>query len=291
VTGARRLAAALLALAVTLAAVPAAAQPPIWIVRRGASTVILFGSIHLLPTGLDWRPPALTAALAKADELVFELPIDLATDAQAVRLSRRRGVFKPSDRLAAHLTAEQQARLDRVATFLSASPAALDRMRPWLAEISLSLLADAKEGAVASQGVEEQIQGLAPSTARRRAFETVEQQIGFLAGAPATDQIASLDETLHEIEERPDVYRRMVAEWMSGDLAGLQTEALDPLQRVSPALYRRLITDRSRRWAGALRLRLDRPGTVVVIVGVGHLIGPAGVPALLRAKGLEVEGP
>ncbi|MGH6957179.1 MAG: hypothetical protein ACREEW_11005, partial [Caulobacteraceae bacterium] len=54
--------------AVVLAALaPAAsafAKPPIWIVRSPKASMVLFGSVHLLPAGLDWRPAALDKALA-----------------------------------------------------------------------------------------------------------------------------------------------------------------------------------------------------------------------------------
>jgi hypothetical protein len=40
-----------------------------------------------------------------------------------------------------------------------------------------------------------------------------------------------------------------------------------------------------------LDARLKQPGQVVVVVGVGHLLGPDGVPAQLRAKGYQVDGP
>ncbi|MDQ2859693.1 MAG: TraB/GumN family protein, partial [Pseudomonadota bacterium] len=99
------------------------------------------------------------------------------------------------------------------------------------------------------------------------------------------------DETLHEIEEHPDSYGHVLAEWMVGDLAGLDADALRPLRRASPTMYARLITRRNQRWAASIARRLARPGVTVVIVGVGHLVGSGGVPALLRARGFGVEGP
>ena len=280
-----------MAAVLALAGARADAQPPVWTVRGAHATLILFGSVHLLPPGLVWRPPVLNEALSRADEVWFEIPIDEAMSAEAVRLADTRGILPRGDSLSAHLTPEQDARLKRVALALGIDPAALEGMRPWLAEITLSLLVDARAGAAASQGVEEQIENLAPPSARRRALETPRQQIAFLADATVGDQVAALEETLGEIEERPWTYRRVVDEWMTGDLAGLTTDALEPLRRASPAIYRRLITDRNRRWASIIQRRLRRRGTIVIVVGMGHLVGAGGVPALLRARGVEVEGP
>jgi uncharacterized protein YbaP (TraB family) len=150
---------------------------------------------------------------------------------------------------------------------------------------------DARGGADAFNGVEDQVQAITPLTARRMAFETARQQIGFLAGAPLKDQIASLEWTLSEIEDDPASYKRVVDEWMAADLAGLQRDAVDPLKGVSPALYGRLIAERNHAWAQALTTRLKKKGTLVVVVGIGHMVGPDGLPAQLRARGFTVEGP
>lgn len=267
------------------------AQPPLWIAHGPRSTLVLFGSVHLLPAGLDWEPPALVAALAKADQLWFELPIDEATDMEAARLARARGALPAGERLSDLLTAAQAKRLSRVVEALRLAPDAVEHMRPWLAEVALSLAADRRAGALASEGVERQIEAFAPTRAAPRALESARQQIGFLAGPALADQVASLDETLHEMEDHPDSYRHLVTEWMAGDLTGLDAEALSPLRRASPSMYARLMTQRNQRWTRILARRLARPGYTVVIVGAGHLVGSGGVPSLLRARGVRVEGP
>jgi hypothetical protein len=270
---------------------PALARPPVWTVTGGKGVLMLFGSVHVLPPGLDWRPPALITALQGADEVWFELPVDAATDEAAARLAVKRGELPAGESLFDHLTPLQGERLRNAATSLGIAPPALDAMRPWLAEVTLSLAVDARAGAKAEEGVEEQLQAAAPSTVRRRALETPGEQIGYLAGAAAADQVASLDETLTEIEQHPDAYRRLVDEWIAGDLAGLRADALEPLRRAAPALYRRLMTERNRRWSTVLQHRMGRRGLIVAVVGMGHLIGPDGVPALLRTRGFHVDGP
>jgi uncharacterized protein YbaP (TraB family) len=289
--GIARFAAALLALLALATPAAALAKPPVWVVRSGQTTIVLFGSIHLLPAGLDWRPPELDAALASASELWFELPIDAATNDEAAQQSIERGALPKGRSLIAMMTADQAKRLVDAGVSLSCAPEALDRMQPWMADLTLSVAEDARGGASASDGVEGQVQASTPPTISRRAFETASQQIGFLAGAPVKDQLASLNWTVSEIEQDPTSYRRVVDEWMSGDLAGLQRDALDPLRKVSPTLFERLIDSRNRHWASVLEARLKKPGSAVVVVGVGHLVGPGGVPALLRAKGIQVDGP
>ena len=68
-------------------AVEAQARPPVWTVRDADSELVIFGSVHVLPPGLDWRPAELDAALAKADDLWFELPIDPASEAKVGQLA------------------------------------------------------------------------------------------------------------------------------------------------------------------------------------------------------------
>ena len=270
----------------------ALAKPPVWIVRSHGARLVLFGSIHLLPAGLDWRSAALDDALASADALWTELPLTVDADNEGDRAATRRGRLPPGESLLTMLGPDQAQKLRRIATRLHLSIDALDQMQPWMAEVTISVADDAADGASAFNGVEDQIQAIVPLTARRGSFETADEQIDFLAGAPLNDQVASLGWAMHEVEDDPATYRRAVDEWMGADLAGLERDALDPLRRISPVLYRRLIADRNHRWARSMRRLFGRPGeTTVVVVGVGHLIGPDGLPTLLRAEGLKVDGP
>jgi hypothetical protein len=261
-----------------------------WIVKDKDSEIILFGSIHILPPGLAWEPPALARALKRADDIWFELPIDAQSEAQTAQLALRAGQLAPLDSLFRKLPADDGALMAKVAQDYDISPALLDRLKPWLAEITVSAGAYRRVGANADNGVEKTLAAVA-TQAEHRAFESPAEQIAILAQGSEGEQITSLHETLHELVDTPDEYKTLVDAWMSGDMAALDREALDPLRKSSPELFRRLVTERNARWAQVLDQRMKGHGLTVVVVGVGHLIGPGGVPALLRGLGYSVTGP
>lgn len=273
------------------AAQEASARPPIWVVRDADSELVLFGSVHVLPPGLDWRPLALDAALAKADDLWFELPIDAASEAKVGQLAAARGMLPPDQSLSRMLSPDGAQRLERAAADLGVSMAVLDRLEPWFAEVALAGAQFMKSGADANSGVEKTLAASAPASAARKAFESPEEQIAIFDAAPLPEQIASLEESLRELERNPRAYDELVAVWMAGDLKALDDDALGPIRKAAPGLYARLVTQRNERWIKAIRARMDGSGKTVVVVGVGHLVGADGLPTRLRALGYEVEGP
>jgi hypothetical protein len=287
----RRLRHALTAFALAASFAGAAvAAPPVWVVKDKDSEIVLFGSIHVLPASLDWEPPALDRALKAADDLWFELPIDPQSEAYTALLAQQLGVLPPEGSLFKLLPPEDAALMSQVAATYEVSPALLDRLKPWLAEIALAGGAYRKVGADATTGVEKIISALAPQ-AKRQAFETPAEQIGMLSAGSSDEQVASLRETLHEMADKPDEYAVLVKAWLDGDMATLDAEALAPLRKASPDLFKRLVSDRNARWVQVLDARMKGHGKTVVVVGIGHLIGPDGVPAQLRALGYSVTGP
>ncbi len=272
-------------------AAPAWAEPPLWVVHGPHATIVLFGSVHLLPEGLKWEPQALKDDIAHADDLWFEIPIDDAAALAAAQTALSRGMQPAGVTLRSELSVADQARLAHIAAKCGVSVDRLDPLKPWLAEVTLALAAYRQAGALQDDGVEKTLSASAPPHLMRRAFETPQEQIGYLSGASLPDQIASLRQTLTELEQGAASYQRLVAAWNAGDVKGLEAEAVDPLRDEAPGVYKLLVIDRNRRWIDAIRQRLAGSGLSVMVVGVGHLVGPDSVPALLRAQGIKVDGP
>ena len=269
----------------------AAAEPPVWVVKDKNSELVLFGSVHILPRGLDWTPPVLDRALKAADDIWFELPIDAESEAATSMLAAKAGVLPADQSLFKLLPPRDSELMSKVAAAYDVSPVLLDRLQPWLAEIALAGGAYRRLGADAASGVEKTIAAMATPKARRRAFETPAEQVALLSSGTMDEQIASLRETLHEMDEKPDEFQILVKAWTDGDIQILDREALAPIRDATPGLFRRLVTDRNARWTKILDARLKGRGRTVVVVGIGHLIGPDGVPARLRALGYSVTGP
>lgn len=273
-------------------AATAAADPPLWRARGpNGAEVVLFGSVHVLTEDARWRTPALDAALAKADQVWFETPFDPASRAEAGTIALEKGKAVPGRTLSSHLSRSERALVARAAARLDLPMAMLEPMQPWYVEMLIALADLQRIGGRQALGVEEQISAGLPPDKTRRAFETPAQQIALFANASPREQAASLVQSLRELEAEPEAFAKLQQAWVDGDVRFLEREAVAPMKAKAPRLYRRLVTARNQAWTTTIEGLLKGSEQAFIVVGVGHLIGPDSVPAMLRRKGFAVEGP
>jgi uncharacterized protein len=113
----------------------------------------------------------------------------------------------------------------------------------------------------------------------------MEQQLGFFDTLPKDAQITYLTSVVDQLPKVNGVMDQMVANWAAGDpvkLGELMNENLDD----SPEVAKALLFDRNARWAEWIDARMDKPGTVFVAVGAGHLAGKQSVQDYLKARKL-----
>jgi uncharacterized protein YbaP (TraB family) len=78
----------------------------------------------------------------------------------------------------------------------------------------------------------------------------------------------------------------MVDSWNAGDARPIEA-VVGAVRNQSPETHRRLFTDRNAVWADWIARRLEKPGTVFVAVGTGHLVGNDSVQVKLAAAGIQ----
>jgi len=271
---------------------PPGAEPALWRITDTDSEIWLFGTVHVLPPELEWRGPRFEAAFAAADELVTETDTSEAALAQIQTLTQQHGMLPRGERLSARLTPEQRARFQSTARELGLNPAALEPARPWLAALQLTFAYVSREGHSADAGVENVLVAEAQRAGKRQSYlETADLQIRVLADLPPADENALLISSIAEIEAGDNSLAVMDAAWARGDLAELERLLDEQLAESTPALREAMFYARNRNWADQISERLAGSGRTFIAVGSAHLVGEQNLVALLRERGIAVEGP
>jgi uncharacterized protein len=260
------------------------AQPALWKVSDADTTIYLFGTIHLLPEGIEWYNGPVAKAFEQSQQLVTEIPE--VNQAETVSLMLKHGTLPAGQSLRDGMSAEEKTKYDAAMTSLGLPPAAFDRYKPWFAAMALAILPLQRKGYALDNGVEAQLDKRNKALGRTRiGLETLDFQLGiFNSFSPAVQKtylfgvIDALPNITQEIE-------KMVGSWSKGDAEALaltlNAEADDP------ALYEALLTGRNRNWAAWIDQRLDQPGTVFIAVGAGHLGGKGSVQDFLDGRGIK----
>lgn len=276
-------------LAPVQAQAPATSFPPAWVIRDADTEITLFPTIHALPPGITWLSPPVTRRFDTADMLVLEtvMPEDRF---ELAPLIQQLGIDPALPPLARRLSPASAEAITAAAAANGIPMAALDRMQPWLAAVTLAEASLSAIGINAANGVEPALLARARTMNRTIvALETPAQQLGLFAGLPQADQIAMLEATVADIATARADTDRLLALWRTGDMDAIAAE-FSREARASPRLTDVLLTARNRRWADWLAGEMaTRPGRIFVAVGAGHFGGEQGLLVLLAARGYTPE--
>ena len=263
------------------------ADPALWVVKDKDTTIYLFGTIHVLKPGLSWFDEAVKKAFDDSGTLVLEMvEPDTATQQKVVTTKAFDTAGAP---LTSLLTPTRRAAFEQALADNGLPKATFDRMRPWFAAISLSILPVQKLGYDAKNGPEGVLTQAAKAQNKQViGLETFEGQIGIFDSLSRPAQVQLLESTIDELPKAGETMNRMVTEWSAGNPDGLAVTMNETLKD-SPEVAEKLLFARNAQWAGWIADRMKTPGTVFVAVGAGHLAGRGSVQDQLGKYGLTAE--
>lgn len=262
------------------------AKPAFWKVSDDDTTIYLFGTIHLLPKGIEWYDGRVANAFEQSQELVTEIPEVPQQKTMAVTMQL--GALPAGQTLRGQMTPAERAKFEAALQSLSVPPSAFDQLKPWLASVAIMSIPLMRSGYSLDNGVEAQLDQRNKALGRPRlGLETLEYQLGIFDGLPNEAQKAYLFETVDALPVLTKEIAKMVEAWSQGDAQALAELLNDEMD--DPVLYKALLSDRNRNWSQWIDDRLDRPGTVFIAVGAGHLGGRDSVQEFLGKAGIKVE--
>jgi len=270
-----------------LFSVTAFALPAMWLAHKGDTRIWLFGSVHLLPPGVEWRSDILESALQNADAVYFEAIVDLEDPGADAREAMGKYLVPSGSRLLDLLTPEERELVAWAAKEVGAPLSGLNIFRPWVAAEVLTTFLAARQGFDFAAGVDVTLQGEV-SRNKLRAFETLADQFAFFDEIPDDQQIAYLLSTAKGIQTTPDALKAIVANWAAGKPEEIAENVADDLG-TGGSTDDILVHRRNARWLEELKTLLGEPGDTLVVVGAAHLAGDGSLVDLLEAEGLTIE--
>ncbi|MEM1379912.1 MAG: TraB/GumN family protein [Pseudomonadota bacterium] len=261
----------------------------LWQVSDEDTVVYLLGTVHLMKTGTSWETDAIRAAFNQSEATYLEADV-WSKDAQRAMgvVVTQNAENAPGNTLSGFFDKKQRAKLDETVTALGMTLSDIELYRPWFATMQLSVLALVEAGGDPAAGADIYIsREMMLRDTPLRYLETAAQQIKMLSSGDDTRDAEYLYASLEDLSKGEIYFADLVGAWYDGDV-----ERLDFLVNGAmadfPELRQRLLVDRNLDWAQQIdRLMTDEPGTYLVAVGVGHLVGEGSVQDQLASRGYE----
>ena len=283
------LAAASVALSPLSARSPAAAKPALWKVADKDTTIYLFGTIHLMPKGTEWRTDKFNRATASSSTLVVETIIDEANPQAAIAAMMKLAVSPNLPPILERVPTDKRAALAGVIARSGMPAGILDKLETWAAGMILLGVTFKDLGLEANSGVETALRSEFKTAAKPiDQLETNAEQFGFFDTLPEAAQRKFLTSVLDDPAKGRAEFAEMLNVWTRGDVKAMG-ETFNRELADSPDLRENLLRKRNANWNYWIQRRMQQPGALFVAVGAGHLSGSDSVISMLEQSGYKVK--
>ncbi|WP_209347569.1 TraB/GumN family protein [Pontixanthobacter sp. CEM42] len=258
-------------------------SPALWEVTGsdGTQEGWLFGTIHELPDGVNWRTDVLNKALGRSDWLVVEVS-DLDDSGKLSQIFADLAMSVEQPPLVERVDEQHRERLKALMSAGDFKNGDFTQLETWAAALTLAQTFSQGEP---ENGVDRVLISefaakieLEGARAQLRIFDTLAEQ----------DQRDLLEGIIRESEKIGEVPRYHLAKsWLKGDLDDLLEGGADTILS-DPELRTALLTDRNLAWVETITQEMPQKGPMMIAVGAAHMIGEEGLPALLQQEGYSV---
>ena len=267
----------------------AAARSFMWKATSRQGVVYLVGSVHMLTQDYYPLAPALDAGFKDSDLLVEEVDLAemLSPTTQFSLLAR--GMLPSGQTIDTVVSPATLALVNARVGSLGMPLSALQQFKPWFLAMTLMAVEWQKAGFDAELGLDKHFYDRATVDGKAvQGLETTEYQISRFDGMTKSQQDHFLAESLKDLDTETATVNKVADAWKAGDAPTVERLVLQDLKD-DPEMYQRMLVDRNRNWLPKLIALFARPRPAFVVVGAAHLVGPDGLIAMLKAKGIRVE--
>ncbi|WP_114519913.1 TraB/GumN family protein [Altererythrobacter sp. ZODW24] len=261
-----------------------APAPALWeLTGDDGQLAYLFGTIHTLPEGANWRTGTIDRALAQSDMLVLEIAAlddSAAIAAEFARLGQSAGNGNLSHRIDPELRDELAVLLEQAGSL----DQDFAQIESWAAALMLvQATAPADEG----EGVDVALlRGNA--TMEVAELEGIADQLGRFDSLPEKEQVDLLTAVIESAPDSEAESKRLMDNWLYGDVEAMVEETNQGLL-ADPELRAALMTNRNREWVPKIEAWLAEGHKPFIAAGAAHMVGPDGLPAQLTQRGWTIK--
>jgi uncharacterized protein len=256
----------------------------LWLAKCPIGSFYLFGSTRVAPEmGYAVFGPVVAAAFEESQEIVNEIDLGAVEPARTVALMKRYGTLKAPATLKERVSPETWKLLEQRFTSSHRSTSAVRSLQPWLVSFGLANHASLESGRDALSEIAERVQERA-QRAREGATKPI---VGLRTLESQFQMFAALPRGVQDV-----LLRSALGAGDTDELLWSSPALIPQLAAKSPEreqLVEQLIYRRNEQMADRLfQIGIDGKRRFVA-VGILHLVGERGIPALLGQRGYRIE--